>query len=462
MVGYYVLFGFLLVMFGVSLYLSNWEVFAPAPLFSIGMLASVTLAVAGMGSWNAVELGSEPVLVVILGSASFCFGSCLVYGRLRLVRRGCLDSKDDVGTIGCESVSGGVRLWKYIPLVAIVLIALFIRVSETFEIAASLGVQGGYAECAAAVRKATVSFLTADATKFGVGFSFIERQLEQLVTAIGYVGSYLFARSLVREGEKRREVVISGLLFLLVGCFALSKGGRGEIIMYVIAVVAVWYTLKLREVEDTRAFTLRVILACAALAALLAGVLYATGALVGRKAGSGFIEYITFYFGGSVPSLQILLDQGAPVIEPGIRTFYGISNLAYKFSIVDALPSYSIAWVDAGGHGSNIFTCFARYYLDYGYLGVGVLSLFAGALMAAVYRAARGSNAVWLVAIVGMLSPYIFDMAREEFVFSRLLSIHMPVTIALIALIALFATRPVAQDVKRIACRLVNRSEVSE
>ena len=251
-------------------------------------------------------------------------------------------------------------------------------------------------------------------------------------------------------------------MLLAAGCFALSKGGRGTIIMYAVAVVAIWYILKLRDVQDARAFTLRVILACAALAILLAGVLYVTGTLVGRKAGSGFIEYITFYFGGSVPSLQILLDQGAPAAEPGMRTFYGISNLAYKFGLVDTLPSYSIAWVDAGGHGSNIFTCFARYYLDYGYLGVGVLSLLSGALMAAVYRAARGSNAAWLVAIAGMLSPYVFDMAREEFVFSRLLSIHMPVTIALIALIVLFATRPVVQDVRRIACGLVNRFEVSE
>lgn len=461
MVGYFILFGFLLAMFGVSLYLSDWEVFAPAPLFSMGMLASVALAVAGMGSWNMIALGPEPVFVIALGSSFFCAGSCLVYGRLSLVRRGRLHSKDVDGTIGCKGVSGGIRLWKYIPLIAIVLIALFIRVSETFEIAASLGVQGGYAECAAAVRRATDSLFTADATKFGIGFSFAERQFEKLVTAIGYVGAYLFARALARKGAKGSEVFLSGSLLALSSCFALAKGGRGSIVMYVVAVVVVWYLLKLRDVKDARSFTLRVILACAVLAILLAGVLYATGALVGRKAGSGFIEYITFYFGGSVPSLQILFDQGASAVEPGIRTFYGLSNLAFKFGFVDALPSYSIAWVDAGGHASNIFTCFARYYFDYGYLGVGALSLFSGSLMAAVYRVARRSNAAWLVAIIGMLSPYIFDMAREEFVFSRLLSVHWPVTIVLIVLFVLFVTRPVLHDCKSLVAKVLRRNEVA-
>lgn len=457
--GYLVLFGLLFALFLITLNLSGWEIFAPAPLYSIGMLVSVALAVAGGNTWNLYELKAETLFVVAFGSLSFCLGACLIYGRLGLHTRSLAKRRCPVMTDG-ETTVRQIQLWKFIPLIAVVLIALVIRISETYEIAESLGVQGSYAECAAVVRKATSQTFAADAMRFGVGFSFVERQLEKLVTAIGYVGAFLLAKALACRSNNKWEVVPSGLLLVLVGCFALSKGGRGDIIMYVIAVVSIWYFLRLRDVADVKKFTLRVILACALLAVLLAATLYATGELVGRKAGSGFFEYITFYFGGSVPSLQLLLDQGAPSVDTGVRTFYGLSNLVYKFGFIDTLPSYSIAWVDTGGHESNIFTCFARYYLDYGYAGVGVLSLLSGALMSGVYGAARRFDAAWLIAVVGMFSPYIFDMAREEFVFSRLLSLHFPMTIALIVLLTLFATRPFLHDSKRWIAKLLHRSEV--
>lgn len=106
-------------------------------------------------------------------------------------------------------------------------------------------------------------------------------------------------------------------------------------------------------------------------------------------------------------------------------------------------------WVDMGGHGCNIFTGFARYYLDFGLAGVVVLSALSGLLMTLVFDRAQTYGHPLFVVFAGYLAAYAFDFAREEFIFSRLLSPTQFVSVAIMLAITLFLTTSLREDMKR-------------
>lgn len=433
----FIIIAVLILFWIISLIQSNYELMAPVPLTLLGLLVAACLAVIGAASWNHITIGWKVVGIVVLGALSLLFGS--------IAGNNILASNNRCFTGACgghqrvkSSEVYSSPLWKY-ALVSVVLgLAIVIRVVETYRIGAELGVDlSSFSEVVNAVREATAGYKNPDSMLLGTGFSMLERQLEKVATVAGFVSSYLAAVHLVQR--KPKQVTGALMLFLLSSVFCFVTGSRASIAYYVIAFIIILFICLLRENRSPKKLAFLFFAACVVAAAVGALAFYFGVALVGRTATSGLVEYISFYFGGGLPSLQNILDVGnLPYLTPGLRTFYYLFSIPYKFGIISEYPSYSIAWVDMGGHASNIFTGFARFYLDFGYLGVVLLSFVSGILLTLLWRAAVRRGAPILLVLVGFLGSQAFDFAREEFIFSRLLSLNQLISLAIMMAMTIF------------------------
>lgn len=429
-----------IVMWLISLHFDGYSIFAPAPLFMIGLTISAALAMVGFSTWNRVLLQPEVVLIVLAGSVSFVTASIMVQ-RVPPIKDFKLNGRANAGNDSDNS-------WvKYAVFALIMCLAICLRVYETMQISDQMGLTGAFSERVNAVRNVTDGIFTSESIKMEHGFSFFEKQLEKVAVAIGYVSVSLIAADVAR-GNRNGRTAWSFVLLILSVLFALLKGSRTEILYYLLAGVVVWFILKARNIANARSFAIKVLVGCLAGAAIAAVGFYAIAPALGRNLSSGLVEYISFYFGGALSSFQELLQETPNQVSPGSATFYGMFSLLYKLGIIDNLQSYSLSWIDVGGHSSNIFTCFARYYLDFGYIGVVLLSAASGAILSVIYRCARCYANPALLAVAGYLGAFTFDMVREEFVFSRLMGTTYLITIALIVLVTCILTRPI--ELKRL------------
>ena len=428
---YLILLLFFIVALLISLKLDHDELLSPGSLMLLGLAISSLFAMVGLGFWNNIQLTSTVVFIMIVGVAGILTG--------QVVAR-CLNTKYNLA--GSEiDICLHDRNWKYVVLTILVLFAIYLRIIETLKIGSSLGIDGlSYSAVAEVVRNATEAINSADGMKLGVGFSFLERQMEKVVSAIGYVSAALIGFRFARAG--RVKSTLFAFVPLVACCVhVLISGGRGQIIYYCVAVFSSYSIYRLRDGVSGKRVT-RSVLAFGGIAACGILVLFYLGSFaVGRAASSGLIDYLSFYFGGSIPSLQLLINDSSlllPPMAPGVRTLYYLSAIPFKLGFVGSYPSYSLAWVHPGNHASNVYTGFARPYFDFGLLGMFVLIAIEVVFLITLYRWAKSRGTLVPVSVFLLFSGYIFDFAREDFFYSRFLSFNGLASLLLIILFALF------------------------
>lgn len=414
--------------------LNGFEAASPVSLMLLGLALADVLAMIGRGSWNGFDLSVDVFLILAFGSAALLLGSCLAYRmRASLTRK-------SSSRLGLLVKADSVAIWKYIVLMLLVLVAIVLRMSETYKLASELGADtSSYSAAAKAVRAAATSIFSVSGMKFGSGYSFVTKQLMKVVSCTSYLAAYLLAREIL--DHKRIGIVFSAALVAECWIYVFISGGRGDILYQIIAFAVALFVLMVRRGQSAKVLSRRFLTIGGLLGVILAVCFWASGALVGRKTNSNFIEYISFYFGGGIPSLQSILEAGNLAdLTPGVRSFYYIFAIPYKFGLISDFPIYSIDWIKIGSYTSNIFTGFARYYLDFGWVGLFILSFVASFAMTALYREAKASSNCLVIVLAGYFSAYAFDFAREEFIFSRFLSMTSVVWLLALIVLVLFTT----------------------
>lgn len=424
-------------LWGVSFRLSDYELLSPAPLIFLGFNVSILLAIVGLGSWNRISLSLNAVAIIITGYCGI-FGACAFIHRKPRPKHMSLTHASTSGA-GSEA-----PIWRIIAILSIVILANAVRVYESYMLAEQLGLEASsYAEMSKNLRRSTSTLYSTDAISTGVQFSFLERQLEKVVNMSGFAASYLMCRSLLES--RKCEMALALMLLAACSYFLLASGSRGMlfywIISFFICLSILQYNGKDRQ-SKLRISTRIVVYGClAGMACAL--FMYSAAALVGRKANSSLVEYVSFYFGGSAPSLQLLLDavqRKEAVFTGPAAVFYGVSLVLFRLNLIRDLPGYSLLWVNCGNHMSNIFTCFGRYYVGFGYGGVLALSFLATLTMLAFYRYARSTMTHTSIALTGLVCSFAFDSAREEFVFSRLFGSTYIINLFILGFLIYFLT----------------------
>jgi len=115
--------------------------------------------------------------------------------------------------------------------------------------------------------------------------------------------------------------------------------------------------------------------------------------LSGRKLNTNIISYLSYYFGISLPSLDMYLDN--EIAKPeffGEETLRGIQTVLYKLNISDYIQPVSKEWLtfetkDNQIYHSNIFTSAKRYYHDFGWAGIIGCQMIFGFVFSYLYLA---------------------------------------------------------------------------
>ena len=439
---YLFLFAVMLIALVAALKLADFDLLSPAPLMILGLTMSVMLAGIGGLFWNDVPLKWNAVYVVVVGTSAILVGQLIANCK-------------NASQISGELPKFQDSTWKYVVLFALILVAIVVRVVETSNIASDMGLGDvSYAEKMEAVRHGLDAINSSEGLKLGVGFSFVERQLEKLVLAIGYVSSALVGYSLVKSD--RRSIALSVGTLLLCGIHVLVCGGRGQVVYYVVSAFASFSLFKIMSGERPKVVLKKLVIVGTITGAVGIVVFYLSSFLIGRtvpvegasasplnrlESGQcdGYIVDRTCmgtYIHGILDNPELISSA-----SPGVKTFYYLFGLPFKFGLIDEYPSYSLAWVHPGGNGSNIFTGFARSYFDFGPVGMVTLTALACFAVTWFYGHVKSSGTLPLVSIFCLMSGYLFDFAREEYVFSRMLSLNGLANIVVIVLVALFMSR---------------------
>ena len=197
------------------------------------------------------------------------------------------------------------------------------------------------------------------------------RQLLNLSAVVAFL--YLF--HLIWFGRRLGRLGLALNAAILAVCVGVSllTGGRFSAMTMVVAGAVLWYMLRSGGPRAWKLGTLlRVMLA---VLAVLYGF-YAVKTLVGRQSEDTLVEYITHYAGGSIPGLDLYLqDPPAPSGIWGKETFYSLNNGLRKLGVLD-IPYYYIhhEFRRSGGASiGNIYTALRDYHYDFGLGGLLVL-----------------------------------------------------------------------------------------
>lgn len=413
----------------------------PVPLMILGLAVADILAIVGQLTWNEYDMGTSVFAIEALGVMSLFLGGLLAskFYEKKLSEKSGGKHKKPSKYAGIFDLCINIPWWKWAILGVIVALTMVLRAIETYQLAAELGKDtSSYFAAVNAVKNAYDSFKSSEGMKMGVGYSLVVSQLGKTVGVISYVSAVLLAKGIVKKDK--RTTIACAILSAECCAYVFLTGGRGSILYYSIAFVFAYALFSIKAGKPAAVLSLRIFVIGAACAAVAAVLFWASSALIGRKANSGLIEYMSFYFGGGIPTLEALLQKGSQQnLLPGTYSFYYIMAIPYKFGLIDTnFPSYSISWFNMGGHGSNIFTGFARYFLDFGYAGVVVLSFAAAFLMTLLYFYIKKTNNFPAIIVTSTLVACSFDFAREEYVFSRFLSTSTIVWVCILLLIFAF------------------------
>lgn len=431
-------------------------------LMPLGFVTAAVLALIGTSSWNTVSLRWNVLAIIVLGCTAFVAGCAFVDW---LAKRHGGNQPQQSKTSELAITSGSVETYvKYAILIAVILAAITLRIYETYRLGDQLELKyHGFNDLSMQVRRRTATIFTTQNIRLGIGFSVVERQMEKIGSLSGYISVFLLISNLMNRTAGKKRFVDAGcaLLSLLFSCvFVLLCGSRTQIMYYCMAALLIWFVLALREKKHTSMqLSVRLVLALIPLFFIAVAGFYVAGKLIGRAPTFGPVSYISFYLGAGIPSLQWLLDHiGSVTTVPGGFTFYGVYSLLYKVGLIDSLHIYSIQWVKLEGYNSNIFTMFARYYLDFRWLGVIVFAALAGVAYTLLYRWAKRTSWPAVFVVFAWAGAYLFDTAREEFLFSRFLSSSNLVVLILLVLGTWFMTTSFTDMIKNLKTKKIDKA----
>ena len=346
----YCLLAALVVLSLASYGLCGRDFFAPATMLCLAFAFSCACALYNLPRWQ-FDLAPRTVTLIV-GALTLSVG-------INAWARGCFQR---VRVKPWQGQASPIPLWVSAGILLVLGAVLLVMLAQVRRIGGS-----GSLAAAMAVFRA----------KNAYGLSLSDqlpgwvRQLLNLSAVVAFL--YLF--HLIWFGRRLGRLGLALNAAILAVCVGVSllTGGRFSAMTMVVAGAVLWYMLRSGGPRAWKLGTLlRVMLA---VLAVLYGF-YAVKTLVGRQSEDTLVEYITHYAGGSIPGLDLYLqDPPAPSGIWGKETFYSLNNGLRKLGVLD-IPYYYIhhEFRRSGGASiGNIYTALRDYHYDFGLGGLLVL-----------------------------------------------------------------------------------------
>lgn len=380
----YILFILLLILLLINYYFVGRDFFAPSTMLSISFLVATLCSIYNLEKWK-FELAFVTVFLITLALTFSFFINAIVHGYFAKQK----ESKK-------ENYLTPIPSQITIVIIIFLIIVCFFTFNNVSRIA------GGGSDIA------SMMLVFRDKNAYGTNLddqlSGGVKQLLNVANSICYI--YVFHILYFGRQLKKNNIVLNIVVIILSVCTSLMTGGRFSAMCMVIAGFFMFNLIKIRKNGKYKSFDIKTIIkTIMILIAVLYGF-YAVKELVGRVSNAGVVEYITHYFGGGIPGLDLYIKQPPQTSKIwGKETFYSAIQNLRKLNVID-VPYYYIHHEFRRSNGvsiGNIYTAFRDYHYDYGWLGIFILHIFYSIFYSICYEYVKRRASFLSILIFSMI-----------------------------------------------------------
>lgn len=376
-------------------------------------------------SWNFQELHLNTFFIIILGILFFGIGEFLA-------RKLIFKNKK-------EKINKGDYIYNKIRIkpeklifcflfILLTIILIYLNMKKIINVSGLINLINSY-------RMASEIF-NENALAEGIKINTIVMQMFHACEILSLCFIYVVTKNFFAKDKiKNNLIYIIMIIMCLFSTFLL--GGRSGFIRFVVEVFMMWFLLYSRKntmnIKKFFFVSLKIII-------IVLPLFYFILPLLGRNSTTNMYDYLTFYIGCPIPSLDIMLQSEA--IKPeyfGQYTLKGIQLLMSKIGLMSDFSQYSSNWISfAPGLASNVFTSMYSPLVDFGIKGLLICQFLFGFIFSKMYIwAKKYMNYKYLLFYIFTVN-LIFDQFRTEKLFGVFIHYNTIIYLVMLLIITWF------------------------
>lgn len=237
----------------------------------------------------------------------------------------------------------------------------------------------------------------------------------------------IFFNNIFYKVHNKRTDFIFALCIFIYGATTLISGERTSTLrlfaMMVLAFSISWQRNNgFKNLISVKHLIVAAVLSCAALYGFSAIRFF-----VGRTSELDFLDYISFYAGGSIYNFNHFVGEFSRPTFDGHATFIGaFNNLArLGFGNVESIHREVVTIPSRGIYMGNVYTCFYDYYKDFGLVGLVILTSIFSLVINNLYYKAKYAfrNSIWKMIVFMYFGTTVFFASFTEQFFTSYMAI---------------------------------------
>lgn len=432
----YLLLFTIIVLFLISYFVVR-DIFHPVCLMCLTFSLSVFCAILNIEKWT-IDLSGKTILIIIIGIISFLIPGLIAYKKFKTTD----DRVKDSNYIKYNQTI--MFILVIIQLIILLLFALWTAnniggISKIFDISA----MSKYRFEKSFDQEINMPSYISQGIKF--------------TKALIYIFSFIEIHNKILSNKRNEKKKINILYILSLIMFAIQtilSGGRSDLVILFISILTMIFMFDCYYSNKAGVKLGKNIVKIIIVTALLLYVFSITRTLVGRTADDNFIDYVTRYFGGPIELFDLYIKN--PIAKSDIfgkETLFGINKFLGQIGIIDFPYTLHLEFRSVNGEVlGNVYTCFRRFYQDFGYFGVISLNLLFGWIMTKYYNNIKNSKAIGKLSIYNifyfMIIHCVILAPFSDFFYSTVLSInYINIVIYMLIIIILLIKLRIKRDI---------------
>ena len=398
----------------------------------------------GTFSWNTEKLSFFTIFIIVSGLISFVFGEYVVRKKYNNSK---VNNIKSIKIIKIEN-------YKFYLTIFGILLTITLLILEIKRICNYYDFYSNNLGELLSFYRTKIGLFSTDLAKDNIDINFIVKQFKKICDVLLVIYMYIVVNNIFAK-DKLKRILIYSIPIILCLFVTLLNSGRSIMMHMIVALFMLIFIIYRNKNSNDKKIS-RKIFGYSFLAIGLSLIIFCVVLpIVGRSMGSNIYDYLTFYIGTSIPSLNRFLAN-VPIHGPyiGNETFSGIYYVLNKLNIIEYLKAGSLEWTYFGSDASNVYTSFRRYFFDFGYIGVIILQFLFGYLMSMFYLKVKNNNNNKYFLIIYVFFAYVLiDQIRDEQFFTLISS----ATLAYLLLIVFFVwffmdfnTKKFLEDIKKV------------
>ena len=375
---YFVLLICVMLLLFISYKFFDHDIMHPAVFLNLFFAGAIVFGFYLYNYWHLYDYGGNTTTMLLVGISSFVIGSAAAkFNRLKV--------KFNIGKKSNDMRNtnrGRIDIQPAMILVAAIFSLLaFFAFIQYYRTKIS----------AAGIWETILNYRINKAEEAMPGYLNI---MIKIVCAFANCFVYVFVNNRICRQSMPKDalLMIPAAAYLAMNLFI---GNRGNILILILSCFAAWYILYHR-IQGWHIRLTKLFLNKGVKIALIVFILFWVFMVLMRNinvtdARNNFMTYICSYLSGPLSGLDMYLKQGGTTCEWwGQETFVALNNNLNSLLGIGHSSTRFLEFRSGFGYSVvNIYSSFRRFYHDFGYIGVILLSLIQGYITSRMYYIAK-------------------------------------------------------------------------